>query len=184
VAFSGFGQAVSATPLAMATIYGSVGAGHVIKPRLTVLADVDKHPRSPFLTQGTAEEQQRFLEIVRRGLSGVVFSDWGTANKHMAAKDRFSGRLYAKTGTAQIGPDTADTVWFAGWVEPATSPNGGGPASGISTRIAFVCMVTDEPDDTGGARCGPIINDILAALEGVPAAPPPPPPRRHVPGRR
>jgi hypothetical protein len=198
VLLSGFGQAVSASPLAMATIYGSVAAGYVIRPRLTVSADADRHPRAPFLTQGTAEEQQRLMDIVRRGLSGVVFARAGTAHNSMPARDHFTGRLFAKTGTAQVGGDSVNgyTVWLAGWVNPASpggsgqapprtgqagggQAGGSGQALGIHSRLGFICMVTDSGEDTGARRCGPIINDIIATLEGIPPSEPPSPRRRR-----
>lgn len=177
VALSGFGQAVSATPLAMTAIYGSIGARRIIRPRLTVSSGADQSSsvcpeNTPLLRNGTRPAQANYLDILQQGLSGVVFSEFGTTFKHIPHRSGFTGRLFAKTGTAQV--DGVDyTSWLVGWIEP-------GPATksltGTPRRLAFACMVTDSKS-SGGSTCGPIVDEILAALEGLPAISKAPPKR-------
>jgi len=183
VALSGFGQAVSATPLAMATIYGSIAAGRIIRPRLTVAAPVSQN-KGPcddvpsLLNSDDAITQSRYLNVLHRGLAGVVFSDSGTAHKYMPHRAQFADRLFAKTGTAQV-KDADYTAWLVGWVEPRSTnaPSNRGP--GISKRMAFACMVTNSKQN-GGPTCGPIVDEIFAALEGLPPIAIPSPGRAKV----
>jgi cell division protein FtsI/penicillin-binding protein 2 len=184
VALSGFGQAVSATPLAMTAIYGSIAARRIIRPRLTVSSGTDPSQNAcadnvPLLRNGSASAQAQYLDILRSGLSGVVFSPSGTAYPHISHRTAFAGRLFAKTGTAQVeGLDY--TAWLVGWIEPAPAAKS---LTGAPRRLAFACMVTDSKS-SGGATCGPIVDEILAALEGQPTTARAPPKKARMVKRR
>jgi cell division protein FtsI/penicillin-binding protein 2 len=177
VAFSGFGQAVSATPLAMAAVYGSIAARRIVKPRITLAADSESGTCAgdgELIRGGGEPARGQYLDLLKAGLSGVVFSPEGTAYKHMPHRDKFTGRLFAKTGTAQVaGVDY--TTWLVGWIDPPNSPL---KAPAVAPRrLAFACMVTDSKG-SGGSTCGPIVDEVLATLEGMPTTIRKPPVKR------
>jgi cell division protein FtsI/penicillin-binding protein 2 len=159
LATNAYGQGVRATPLAMATIYGSVGARKVISPRiLKPVKDVQETiPRFegeriiPGMT--TAAEDKAYLDAVDAGLFGVVNSPYGTAGKVMAVvPPDIRRRIYAKTGTADTAPGY-NSAWLAGWINDAAGRR----------RIAFTCWVT-HTQLTGGGACGALMAPMLAKI--------------------
>ncbi len=159
LATNSYGQGVRATPLAMATIYGSVGARKVISPRiLKPVKDVQETvPRFegeriiPGMT--TAAEDKLFLDSVDAGLFGVANSPYGTAAGVMAVvPPDIKRRIYAKTGTADTAPGY-NSAWLAGWINDAAGRR----------RIAFSCWVT-HTQLSGGKACGALMAPLLARV--------------------
>jgi cell division protein FtsI/penicillin-binding protein 2 len=170
-ATTGYGQNVYAAPLVMASIYASIAANHVVRPRLVPLESLPANrPRdplegAPLLTKGTPAQQASYLAILRAGLHGVVTARGGSAASHFRNNQSLTRigdqpRLFGKTGTATIS-GRLNTVWFAGWIE-------GNQGSGITKRLAFVCQAIQQPAGqkmTGGRICAPLIRDILLRLD-------------------
>lgn len=170
-ATTGYGQNVYVAPLVMASIYASIGANRVVRPRLVPLEKLPPdRPRdplegAPLLDKGTPREQARYLALLRAGLHGVVTARGGSATSYLANAQSLTGngnepRLFGKTGTATI-TKRYNTVWFVGWIE-------GNQSSGITRRLAFACQAIQQPAGqkmTGGKVCGPLIRDILLKLD-------------------
>ena len=182
-ATSGYGQNVYAAPLAVASIYASLGAEQIVRPRLLPRDSPEKSPPDPdegksLLRAGTPAEQGVYLKMLRDGLHAVVASPGGSAYDVFRSGFRprsartppaplalllangGEARLFGKTGTATINK-RYNTVWFAGWIEAR-------PGSGIPRRLAFVCQAIQQPAGqklTGGSVCAPIIRDILLRLD-------------------
>jgi cell division protein FtsI/penicillin-binding protein 2 len=177
VAMAGFGQSVTATTLAMASIYASIGGSMaatptgIIRPHLLprdsdeykdARAFKDPEEGRPLLLSGTAEAQRRFLDQLKQGFAGVV--PHGTGRGIELPKLVKDQRLFLKTGTATINETAVPRTyssWVAGWVEAK-------PGSGITSRIAFACWVSKSPK-FGEPTCGPIIQHILDSLDRAPA---------------
>lgn len=156
-----YGQGVRASPLAMASIYGSIGAGRVIRPRLLhPVADVAEHkpanegaPLFPGLADGQA---QIWTEALRAGLHGVSNSPYGTAAGIMASVPaELRQRVYGKTGTADT-VSGMNSAWFAGWIDDVAGRR----------RVAFACWVS-HTRDTGGRACGALIAKLAPKLAAV-----------------
>lgn len=170
-ATAGYGQNVYAAPLVIASIYASIGANRVVRPRLVPLEKLPvNRPRDPLegarlLANGTPQEQARYLAILRAGLHGVVAARGGSATSYLANAQSLlqngnESRLFGKSGTATI-TKRYNTVWFVGWIE-------GNQNSGITKRLAFACQVIQQPVGqkmTGGKVCAPLIRDILLRLD-------------------
>jgi cell division protein FtsI/penicillin-binding protein 2 len=189
VGLSGYGQSVTATPLAMATAYASIAAQRLVRPRLVpVDADrpervFDKDENTPLLDvpAGADALYRQLYGQLKRGLAGVAVAravnrtdkgneidNLGTATavfKDSPLLRPFGSEvLFAKTGTAIIGhrgDRSLYSAWLVGWVEAS--------ASGTGRRLAFACDVS--PSTVFGAEaCGPIMRRILEQLAG--SAPP------------
>ncbi len=159
LATNSYGQGVRATPLAVATIYGSVGARKVISPRIfKPVRDVPEAiPRFegeriiPGMT--TAQEDAIFLNAVDAGLHGVANSPYGTAAGVMSiVPPDIKRRIYSKTGTADTAPGY-NSAWLAGWINDAAGRR----------RIAFSCWVT-HTQLSGGKACGALMAPLLAKV--------------------
>jgi cell division protein FtsI/penicillin-binding protein 2 len=167
VAQSGYGQSVSATPLAMTTVYASIAKSQIVRPRLVPTGrTVDPEEGGPLIQHGMPEDQARYFNILKAGLHGVVAASDGTATHAFEHSPALLGppgapRLFAKTGTATISNQYL-SLWFAGWIE-------GVPGRGIDKRLAFGCFVNREKNDegsrTGGAICAPLIKEVLDLLD-------------------
>jgi cell division protein FtsI/penicillin-binding protein 2 len=177
-ATSGYGQNVYASPLAMASIYASIGAGLIVRPRLLPRESPEKTADDPdegmpLLRAGTPADRAAYLKILRDGLHAVVASSGGSTSAFRSGGARgprggqapqliklgSEARLFGKTGTAKISSHY-NTVWFAGWIEARPG--------GIPRRLAFACQAIQQPVGkklTGGAVCAPIIRDILLKLD-------------------
>jgi cell division protein FtsI/penicillin-binding protein 2 len=92
----------------------------------------------------------------------VVNNPRGTAYQAFQSAPELARKIYAKTGTAQIGglPGSLDSVWFVGWVD------GLGTGARADRRIAFACIVTHASRD-GGKVCAPLMRVILTRLEAA-----------------
>ena len=175
---SGFGDAQSATAVAMATVYASLGAGLLVRPSLTPLprtragcptkpAEGECAPAYP-----SSPPFDRLIDLVRKGMSAVVSRRGGTAAAYFKSTGGLVDRIYAKTGTATyrsranpLDPgskvERRFALWLAGWIE---GDGGNGP---LGHRLAFACAVTGgEKREVGADYCGPAIHDLLLALNG------------------
>lgn len=157
-----YGQGVRATPVAMASIYGSLGARKVIRPRLLKpVGDVAETPQpnegQPIIPGMDPKAAEPFLENAQRGLFGVVNSPSGTAAGVMASlPPEIRRRIYGKTGTADT-IEGMNSAWFAGWMNDVAGRK----------RVAFTCLVS-HTRETGGRACGRLMAGLLgkvAALE-------------------
>jgi cell division protein FtsI/penicillin-binding protein 2 len=162
LATNSYGQGVRATPLAMATIYGAVGARKVISPRIfKPVKDVPETiPRFegeriiPGMT--TAQEDKIYLDAVEAGLHGVINSPYGTAAGVFASvPPEVRRRIYSKTGTADTAPGY-NSAWLAGYINEAAGRR----------RIAFACWVT-HTQLTGGRACGQLMAPLLTKVAGM-----------------
>ena len=194
---AGYGQAVSATTLAMASAYASLGSGRIVRPRLLPRAagrservqdENEGRPLIEAVPAGKTALRDDLLQLMRRGLAGVVARPGGTATGQFAGSPlvRPLGAeiLFAKTGTATIGkackpgPGSAPeappcprntresnlySAWLAGWLEPVGM---------LDRRIAFACTVT-HTFAFGGDACGQIVRQILEQISSAPAPPRP-----------
>jgi hypothetical protein len=160
---TGFGDDVTATPLAMATIYASIASRKVVRPSLVPLprdsngcpvnkADDDECGE---LLPG-ARDAGPLLNALRAGFRGVA----RTRPFKTVAVDLLNAedRLYVKTGTATIIRGTRFSTWVAGWVQ-------GKPNTAIPTTLSFACFAPRRGNaDTGGRVCGEIIREFLNKL--------------------
>ncbi len=158
LATNSYGQGVRATPMAMATIYGSVGARRVIAPRILKPVGDVAEAKAPFegeriIPGMDATEDARWLSIVDAGLHGVSNSPYGTAVGAMSiVPPEIRTRIYGKTGTADTSPGM-NSAWFAGWINDAAGRR----------RIAFACWVT-HTQLSGGKACGQLMAPLLAKI--------------------
>lgn len=150
LANNGFGQAMDATPLALASAFGVFGNGGVrMEPRLVKqIGDEVLAPRRAgrVVSAGTAE-------AVRRMMVATIERDFGTGKGL-----RIPGyTLAGKTGTAQKiseGKVSGHVASFVGLV-PAENPR------------AVVMVMIDEPRSGviyGGAVAGPVFSQVAKAL--------------------
>lgn len=161
LATNAYGQGVTMTPLAVASIYASVATGRVVLPRLLPFAapdtTVDPNEGLPlFAQEGDGERRRRGLEMIRAGLHGVANVAPGTAHAVFADKG-LRARVFSKTGTAETVGKRIYSSWYAGWIEPAAG-------SGITRRLAFACVVT-RTGTYGSTSCGPAIAALLTTLD-------------------
>ncbi len=165
LALSGIGQAVSATPLAMAAISASVAEGRVIEPRIIPLelrTRLGAAPPAnvPLLSgQGSGGFSDELLTHLRAGMANAVRE--GTARGARGGLNQ--GLAHFKTGTAQILISGARTqaAWTVGYVE---APGGN---SNIKQRISIACRVAPTSQSSG--LCARIVGDLVRDLNaGMP----------------
>jgi len=165
LALSGIGQAVSATPLAMAAISASVAEGRVVEPRIIPLelrARLGAAPPVdvPLLAgQGSGSFSDELLSHLRAGMANAVRE--GTARNARGGLNH--GLAHFKTGTAQIviSGERTQAAWTVGYVE---APGGN---SNIRQRISIACRVAPTSQSSG--LCARIVGDLVRDLnEGMP----------------
>lgn len=161
LANAGIGQAVTATPVAMASVAASIASRRVVRPHAipaTVRGPAtDPIEGTPLLVAPPGREalRERLLTQIESGMRAVVTS--GTAAR------QFSGSpvrdfVYGKTGTADLRQrEPNNALWFIGYV---LAPGGG---SGITEDLAFACRVA-YASGTGGGVCGALMETFLEAL--------------------
>jgi penicillin-binding protein 2 len=160
------------TPLQLAVAYGALGTGQVVRPRLVkerVTPDGAATPEPVEIVRKIPIDPQN-LEIVRKGLRGVVVEGGGTGRRAQVAGLDVGG----KTGTSQVVKlehteglsDKAvpwkyrDHAWFAS-IAPVDAPE-------------IVVVVLAEHGGHGGSAAAPIAQRLLARWwEKQHAAPPP-----------
>ena len=156
-----YGQGVRATPIAMASIYGSLGARKVIRPRvLKPVSDVAETPQpnegQPVIPGMDPRQAEPFLDGAQRGLFGVVNAPGGTAAGVMASlPPEIRRRIYGKTGTADT-TDGMNSAWFAGWMNDVAGRK----------RVAFTCLVS-HTRETGGRACGRLMAGLLGKVAAL-----------------
>ena len=164
LAFSGMGQSVSASPLAMATIAASLAEGRVVEPRVVPLAlrPPSKLPHRPILdAKGQTGKHDDMLHHLRRGMANVVTEGTARSARRASLGGGLSSKLFFKTGTAQItvpGFSNQKAAWVVGYVEPL------GGTSRIRQRLAIACRVA--PTGKSSSHCARIVGDLLEALHG------------------
>lgn len=150
-----YGQNVLMTPLGMATIAASIAQNRVVTPFLATDGSEAIGSAQPLLAR--SQTGDALMTELRRGLRAVMlpggtgyagFSNLGEAGRQMAT------RVYAKTGTAEFGPESRDynTSWFVGWV------NG----TDAEPRYAFACAISHV---SGGSPCSAVTAKILLDLQ-------------------
>jgi cell division protein FtsI/penicillin-binding protein 2 len=166
VAQAGFGQAIQASPIAMASVFASVATQRIVRPHLLrrsgAAAPRDPEEGTPLFPSGNEGARRQMIGEIRNGLSAVVKN--GTARK-VFANSNLRDTVFGKSGTATVGSgdNLRFSLWFSGFTEP-------GRGSRLP-RIAFVCMVTNQgggDEETGAQVCGPMVRKVLEELERKP----------------
>lgn len=147
---AGIGQGfVSSTPLQLAVMAGRVASGRTVLPKL-VLSPDDPDPEWPLL-----QLDPRHLDIVRRGMIGVVNEPRGTARR--SALKIPDVLMAGKTGTSQVvnaynehklSPYKRETHALFVAYAPADKP-----------RYAAACVV--EHGGGGSSAAAPIVKDVM-----------------------
>jgi cell division protein FtsI/penicillin-binding protein 2 len=176
IVLTGFGDAQSATPLAMTTVYASLASGKLVRPSILALPrNPDGCPKDPVQDECAAAFPNSpgfasFLSLMHAGLHAVVASQGGTAFGRFDRIPQLIERVFAKTGTAtyrgRINPwdreskaQELNALWLVAWIEGDKSP---GP---LGHRLAFGCHVSGgAPRQLGADFCAPAIRDILIEL--------------------
>lgn len=147
---AGIGQGfVSTTPLQLAVMAGRVATGRAILPKL-VLSPNDPEPEWPLL-----QLDPQHLDMVRRGMIGVVNEPGGTARRsRLEIPDVL---MAGKTGTSQVvnarnehklSPYKRETHALFIAYAPADKP-----------RYAAACVV--EHGGGGSRAAAPIVKDVM-----------------------
>lgn len=148
----GFGQSMTATPVALASAFSMLANGGVrMKPRLIESIGGVKKP----VEKGVPILRPETCQDVLHAMEAVIETDAGTG-KHL----RIPGyRLGGKTGTAQkINPDTG-TVEGGGYVA-----NFVGYVPAQNPRVVILVMVDDPKGQYyGGTVAGPVFNELAKA---------------------
>ena len=178
LAQNGIGQAVQATPLAMAALAGAIGSGRVVHPRLTAKkAPSDRHepiipPQADGLNDADIGLAEVLLDEVRAGMKAVVSSPSGTAYDAFSGHKELADRVWGKTGTAQVGSIyagemTGNTAWFIGWADDLVNT-----IEFSGRRLAFACAITGVRTGRqgglsggGGTVCGPVVREALLEVK-------------------
>ncbi len=166
LATNSYGQGVRATPLAMASIYGSVGARRVISPRiLRPVKDVQetlaRNEGQRVIPGMDHIEEKPWLDAVDAGLHAVINTPYGTAAGVMGVvPPNIRDRIYGKTGTADTSPGM-NSAWIAGWINDAAGRR----------RIAYTCWIS-HTTLSGGRACGALMAPLLAKIGALKAAGP------------
>ena len=139
---------VLVNPLQLAVMPARLGSGKLLQPRL--LMGGPKKPIVPI------DVESEYLEVIRRGMAGVV--DYGTAGRSKLPFDNI--KMAGKTGTAQVSRLIArghqsnwnlrDHALFIAFA-PADKP-----------RYAIGCII--EHGGFGAATAAPIVRDTMTYL--------------------
>lgn len=164
LAQNGMGQAVDATPTAMAAVAASIATRRVVNP---IIAEQAVRPATPHIPlihfpQGEKARHDALLDALELGMRQVVTRGTGTRIDKGLPATVVQG-IHAKTGTADVEIEQKERngAWVVGFVR---APGGG---SGITQDISFACRVVPIPTGRGqggGSVCGPVINTLLHEL--------------------
>lgn len=157
LAFSGMGQNVKATPLAMASIAASIATNRVVTPWVLSGpggAPPARGPEMALLDIPAGRETQAavLLEKLTDGLNASVTNAMVRDLPHLRPTAHF------KTGTADLDGDSRNTVWTVGFIRPPQ-----GRASGIDQTYAIACNI--GPVSGTSAICAAAIPRILKLLD-------------------
>lgn len=150
-----YGYNIQTNTAALASVYTAIATGCSADPSLQRIQRGCKP-----LFAGSVAEREAALSLMQKtlipGLKAVVERE-GTTDAFITNGNRaLRSRVYAKTGTADLGQK--NTVWFAGWMDPA-------PNQPEGRRYAFACMVKNVKGRSyGGSVCGPIAQKVLARV--------------------
>lgn len=146
---------VQATPLQLAVMTARVATGLTVQPSIVVpAAGASRAAFEPLAVD------PRWLEVVRRGMAGVVNEEGGTGSG--ARLDTRGMRVAGKTGTSQVHRASTDRKsdeldWelrdhalFVGYV-PAEKP-----------RFAVAAVI--EHGGGGGTAAAPLVRDVIQIL--------------------
>jgi cell division protein FtsI/penicillin-binding protein 2 len=164
---NGIGQAVTATPVNVATVYASVASGTIIRPTLMHLPDErtqrgDLLEGKPLLAvpADRQDDYDRLMRELRRGLNNVITV--GTASKYFGwtvLNRELLEAIHLKTGTAILEEgEKLYSGWIAGWVDPPRNVK-----SGITRRMAIACHIA-YTRRFGGESCAPIVGELIRSL--------------------
>ena len=146
---------VQATPLQLAVMTARVATGRMVQP--SIVMPSDGAGRAVFEPLAV---DIRWLDVVRRGMAGVVNEEGGTGTN--ARIDARGFRVAGKTGTSQVHRASTDRrsdelEWeqrdhalFVGYV-PADKP-----------RFAVAAVI--EHGGGGGAAAAPLVRDVIQIL--------------------
>lgn len=153
------------TPLQNALVIAQVASGRVLRPHLLKTIEDDEGRILKEAEPQSGEKlpvSEETLEVVRKGLLGVVEGPTGTARRVRSPYFKMAG----KTGTAQViseegkararGINTEDHAWFVAYAPPE------------DPRIAVATVV--EHGGFGAVAAAPIVRDVIEKyleLEGV-----------------
>jgi len=159
---AGIGQGfVLATPLQLAVMVSRVATGRAVLPKLVMSANDPKEPW-PLLDFDRAN-----LEIVRKGMFGVVNEPHGTARR--SALSIPGVQMCGKTGTSQV-VSSRNRYKLKGW-EAQTHALFIAFAPADAPRYAAACVV--EHGGGGSHAAAPVVHDIMTeALLRDPAGQP------------
>jgi cell division protein FtsI/penicillin-binding protein 2 len=169
---AGYGDDVQATPLAITTVYASVGSRKVIRPTIVPLerdaqgcpvVKADDDECTDLIPTG-ASDAGHLTDVLRAGFHAAATAAGGTSTSQFRSAEMQpllrtgdTPRLFVKTGTATVIASKRFSVWAAGWIE--------GAPGNIPNRISFACFMTHRSNaDTGGATCAPVIREFLLRL--------------------
>lgn len=157
LAFSGMGQNVQATPLAMASIAASIATNRVITPWAVSTAGGEPPARGPEMTlldipAGKEAQAADLLDKLVEGLNAAVSGSMVNGLPHLRQT------AYFKTGTADLSGTTRNTVWTVGFIRPPQ-----GRTSGIDQTYAIACNT--GPVSGTSSICARAIPRILKLLD-------------------
>ena len=161
IGLNGYGQDVTASPLAIATISASIATGKRIKPFL--VRDLQSNRVNRPLYQDSSQAGE-LLNILREGMHAVVNKPGGTAFSFFRKAKNISPRVFGKTGTPILkghGIPQRATVygsWFTGWIGKNNK------ASNPRPKFAFACGISHTVR-SGSPVCASLMANILADME-------------------
>ncbi|MFZ5847315.1 MAG: penicillin-binding transpeptidase domain-containing protein [Actinomycetota bacterium] len=127
---------VLASPIAMASVAGSVAAGRTVVPRLVVGEEATAAPEQPLTEQEARTLQQLMAAVVTDG-SGSVLADLP------------GPQVLAKTGTAEFGE--AEPPQTHAWM--------------IAAQGDLAVAVFVEVGESGSRTAGPLLEEFLATVD-------------------
>jgi penicillin-binding protein 2 len=147
---AGIGQGfVSSTPLQLAVMTARVATGRAVLPKLVLTPD-DPEPDWPLL-----QLDPKHLDIVRKGMFGVVNEPRGTARR--SALEIPGVVMAGKTGTSQVV--NAHNEHKLSAYERETHALFIGYAPFHNPRYAAACVV--EHGGGGSSAAAPIVKDVM-----------------------
>jgi cell division protein FtsI/penicillin-binding protein 2 len=174
---TGWGDGAAATPLAIASIYASLGRRRLVRPSIV---PIDRRPDGCPLRPEQSEcddllpdwpRATKLFETLRAGFHAVGEPEGSAATAFAGSSllrmpGKAEPRLFVKTGTATYRATNEKTgksanyfsLWLAGWIEGIEN-------TPIPQRLAFACLITRGiNNDTGGGTCARLVRRFLDRL--------------------